>query len=304
MLPANVLVADRDNNRLLELTPQGRIVWRFPRPGDLRPHQRFRVPDDAFYAPRGRRVLATEEDDFAITLIDMATHRIVYRYGRPGVPGAGPNRLNNPDDAILGRDGTIFSADIKNCRLIRLRPPSHVVASQLGSPGFCAHLPPQAFGSPNGAFPTRAGGVVVTEITGNWIDVLDRRDRLVAAFHAPGFTYPSDTNEVRPGLYLSVDYTKPGAIETFDGTGRLRWRFAPTGKQALNRPSVALPLPNGDILASDDLNHRIIVVDPRRNRIVWQYGHRGHPGRGPGHLANPDGVELAGGYGVAARTRR
>ena len=33
VLPGNVLVADKANNRLLELDPYGRIVWRFPRPG-------------------------------------------------------------------------------------------------------------------------------------------------------------------------------------------------------------------------------------------------------------------------------
>ena len=66
------------------------------------------------------------------------------------------------------------------------------------------------------------------------------------ATHPPGFTYPSDTNQVRPGLFLSADYTEPGAIETFTPDGRLRWRYEPSGEDALNQPSLALPLPNGD----------------------------------------------------------
>jgi hypothetical protein len=37
----------------------------------------------------------------------------------------------------------------------------------------------------------------------------------------------------------------------------------------------------------------VIVVDPRTNRIVWQYGHTGVTGTGPGYLNNPDGVDLA-----------
>ena len=52
-------------------------------------------------------------------------------------------------------------------------------------------------------------------------------------------------------------------------------------------------MPNGDILANDDYNHRVIVIDPRHNRIVWQYGHTHIPGRGPGYLSKPDGVDLA-----------
>src|SRR5207244_8265035 len=33
-LPGNVLIADKANNRLLEVDPYGHVVWRFPRPGD------------------------------------------------------------------------------------------------------------------------------------------------------------------------------------------------------------------------------------------------------------------------------
>ena len=37
---------------------------------------------------------------------------------------------------------------------------------------------------------------------------------------------------------------------------------------SLDRPALALPLPNGDIIANDDYNHRVIVVDPKTDRIV------------------------------------
>src|SRR2546422_11660713 len=50
VMPANLLIADRANNRVIEVTPDRKIVWEFPRPGDLLPGQRFRWPDDAFYA--------------------------------------------------------------------------------------------------------------------------------------------------------------------------------------------------------------------------------------------------------------
>lgn len=303
-LPGNVLIADRGNNRLIEVSPTGQIVWRFPRHGDLAPGQTFKVPDDAFFSAGGRQVIATQEDDFAISVIDVATHHITYRYGTPGVAGSGPNHLDNPDDALLGPHGTIFAADIKNCRLIAIRPPAHRLSHQLGTTGSCTHDPPRAFGSPNGAFPMADGSTVVTEINGDWIDVLTPAGRLVTATHPPGLTYPSDTNEVHPGLFLTADYTSPGTIETFDARGRLRWRYAPTGAHALNKPSLALPLPNGDVLANDDYNHRVIVIDPRTNRIVWQYGHTGRPGRRDGYLRIPDGVDLAAPHALMSRFAR
>jgi len=61
----------------------------------------------------------------------------------------------------------------------------------------------------------------------------------------------------------------------FTPAGRLPWRFG-----GLNQPSLALPMANGDVVVNDDLNHRIIVISPAGNRIVWQYGHTGR--RRPG----------------------
>ncbi len=293
VLPGNVLIADKVNNRLVEVTPQGKVVWRFPRPGDLKGGQSFLVPDDAFYADGGRKIVATQEDDFVISVIDAASHRFVYRYGHPGVPGSTPGYVYNPDDAIQLRNGDIIAADIKNCRLIEIRAPLQTPVKQVGATGGCSHDPPNAFGSPNGAFPLSNGGVVVTEINGDWVDVFDRQGKLTAATNPPGYSYPSDTNEVRPGVYLTVDYEQPGGIMEFDGHGKVLWRYAPSGPDELNHPSLALPLPNGDVLANDDYNHRVIVVDPRTNRIVWQYGHTGVSGTGPGYLNNPDGVDLA-----------
>ncbi len=301
VLPGDVLIADKANNRLVEVTPRGQIVWSFPRPGDLKNGQSFLVPDDAFFTYDGRHIIATQEDDFAISVIEMGSGHIVYRYGHPGVPGASPGYVFNPDDAISLRDGNINSADIKNCRLIELRPPLQHPVAQMGVTGACYHGPPAAFSSPNGAFPLSDGGTVVTEINGQWIDVFDRSGKLTATTNPPGFSYPSDTNEVRPGVYLSVDYAQPGTMMELTATGKVLWRFSPNGADELNHPSLALPLPNGDILANDDYNDRVIVVDPRTNRIVWQYGHTGVSGTAPGYLNIPDGVDLAPPYSLSER---
>jgi DNA-binding beta-propeller fold protein YncE len=301
VLPSPVLIADRDNNRLLEVSPTGQILWRFPGSGDLAAGQSFLLPDDAFYSPNGREVVVTQEDDFVLSVLDVAHPRIAFRYGQPGVPGAGPGYLHNPDDAMLTPGGAILAADIKNCRLIVIRPPAHHLARQLGQTGNCTHELGVSYGSPNGAFPMSDGDTVVTEINGDWIDVLTPNGWPVAATHPPGFSYPSDTNEVRPGVFLSVDYTSPGAIETFTANGRLLWRYEPTGAGALDHPSLALGLPDGDVLANDDRNDRVIVVDPRTNRIVWQYGHTHQPSSQPGYLSNPDGVDLAPPYSLTMR---
>ena len=301
VLPGPVLIADSENNRLVEVSPDGRVLWRFPASGDLAPSQTFRTPDDAFFSPDGRQVIVTQEDDYVISVIDLASHRIIYRYGHPGVPGAEPGYLDNPDDAMLTPSGDIVAADIKNCRVLVIHPPAQQPLRQLGVTGNCEHEPGVSYGSPNGAFPMANGNTAISEINGDWLDVVAPGGRPVLAIHPPGFTYPSDTNEVRPGLFLSADYTSPGAIETFTSDGTLRWRYEPTGADALNQPSLALPLPNGDILANDDRNDRVIVIDPRTNTIVWQYGATHASGAGEGFLSDPDGVDLAPPNSLATR---
>ena len=131
------------------------------------------------------------------------------------------------------------------------------------------------------------GKYLVTEINGDWADEVSLTGRVGWSTHPPGVAYPSDTNEIYPGRYLTADYSSRGQVVEFNARGRLLWRFG-----GLNHPSLALPLPNGDILVNDDFNNRVIVIDPVARRIVWQYGHTGTPGTAPGYLNDPDGVDL------------
>jgi DNA-binding beta-propeller fold protein YncE len=288
VLPADVLIADHHNNRLLIVDRYGRVRWEFPRPGDLAPGQTFLQPDDAFFSPDGKSIIATQEDDQVISVISVATSRITYRYGVPGTPGSGPDHLFNPDDALLTPAGVIISADIKNCRLVIITPPAHTVTRVIGrTTNACQHDPPRRFGSPNGAFPMTNGDYLVTEINGDWADELSLHGRVTWSANPAGVLYPSDSNEVYPGRYLTADYSDPGQVAEFTSSGRVVWRMG-----GFNQPSLALPLPNGDILLNDDFNHRVCVVDPATHRIVWQYGHTGKAGRGPGYLSDPDGVDL------------
>jgi hypothetical protein len=288
VLPGDVLIADNRNNRLLIIDPQGRIRWQFPQPGDLARGQTFRVPDDAFFSPDGRQIIATEEDDSVISVIDVARHTIAYRYGTPGVPGSTANHVANPDDAMLLPDGSVLSADIENCRILLIKPPAHYPQRIIGeTTNACVHDPPYRFGSPNGAFPATDGNYLVTEINGDWANEMNLHGHVYWSTHPPGVVYPSDTNEIYPGRYLTADYSGAGQVVEFGSRGNLLWRFG-----GLNHPSLALPLPNGDILVNDDYDDRVIVIDPTISRIVWQYGHQGVPGTAPGYLNDPDGVDV------------
>lgn len=295
-LSRNILIADAGNDRIIEVTPDKRIVWEFPRPGDLRPGQAFHDPDDAFYTPGGRTIITNEEDNHTITIIDYRTRHIVWQYGHPGRPGSAEGYLNTPDDAYQLPDGRIVVADIKNCRILLFDPPpARRIRRQYGVTRDCRASTgaPGHFLYPNGDTPLPNGNILVTEIGTRTASELDlATGRLL--YHVPlPVAYPSDTQLTRAGEYLVVDYSRPGKIAIVRRNGHLLWSDAPArGPGRLDHPSLAIELPSGNLLLNDDYNHRVIVVARRDKRILWQYGETGRPGRAPGLLREPDGVDI------------
>lgn len=298
VLPGPIAIADEGNDRIIIVDPKGRLRWEYPQKGDLLPGQIFRTPDDVFFSPDGKSLVVTESDNKTISVIDIATRKITFQYGVAEVGSSKVGYLDNPDDAMLLKDGHIIVADIKNCRVLLLNPKTNS-QSQLGKTGRCVHSLGKTYGSPNGAFPMSNGRFLVTEINGDWVDEIDLNGKVYWATHPPGVLYPSDSNQVSDNVFLTVDFVKPGQIVEFNSKGKLLWRYKPTGSKALNHPSLAHALPNCDVIATDDANHRIIVVDPKTNKIVWQYGRKGLAGRSNGLINNPDGLDLLPPYSLA-----
>jgi N-acetylneuraminic acid mutarotase len=82
-------------------------------------------------------------------------------------------------------------------------------------------------------------------------------------------------------------------VDEITPAGHIVWTYGPSsGPGALDRPSLAVRWPNGMIAVTDDWHHRIVVIDPKTKRIVWSYGHLGHPGTANGYLNKPDGLDL------------
>jgi DNA-binding beta-propeller fold protein YncE len=292
VLPGYLLIADRENNRIIVVSPDRRIVWRFPRgPGPVRGGP-FMGPDDAFLTPGGANVITNEEFSDTVALISLTRKpRILWRYGHQDAQGAAPGYLAHPDDAYLLPNGRISVADIINCRVLRLDRARRIVRS-IGSAGDCEHDPPRALKEPNGDTPLPDGGVLVTEI-GGWVDRFDGRGRLVWSVRTPT-DYPSDAQLLPEGNVLVAGFNAPGRIDIIEPrTGRVIWSYGPRGGHGeLDRPSLALALPNGMIAVTDDWHHRVLLIDRATKRIVWQYGHDGVAGSAPGYLDKPDGLDL------------
>ena len=125
-----------------------------------------------------------------------------------------------------------------------------------------------------------------------WVDDIGPGGGLRWSVQAP-VRYPSDPQMLRGGRILVADYSKPGRIVIMNRFGHVLWRYGPSaGPGALNHPSLALPLPNGNFAVNDDYNDRVVVIDPHTDRIVWQYGHTDVASARRGFLNTPDGLDF------------
>jgi hypothetical protein len=289
-LPGYLLVADRGNNRILILTPQRQIVFRFPSQADVAAGRKLYYNDDTFIEPGGQALIANEEENHAIVEIVIAAHSLRLLFGHPGEVGSDATHLNTPDDAYALPDGSFTVADAYNCRILFIR--DHAIVREFGKSRECHHDPPAALGPVNGDTPEPGGSVLVSEIPGSWIDSIGPTGKVEFAFRAP-VAYPSDPQPLPGGRILLADYSNPGHVEILNHAGKVLWRYGPSGGYGrMDHPSLAMALPNGDIAVNDDYRDRVIVIDPRRGRIVWQYGHTDAPGTAPGYLNTPDGMDF------------
>jgi hypothetical protein len=279
-VPGYVMIADRNNNRIIIVSPKKKIVWEMDGLHD---------PDDAFFTPGYRSISTNEEYNQQIGEISIPKRKLVWTFGHAGVRGSAYGYLSNPDDAYKLPNGLFMVADIQNCRVLFINRAKKVVR-EIGRAGNCGHNPPSGLSSPNGATPLPGGGVLVTEI-GGWVDRIDAAGHLVYTVRTPT-TYPSDAQLLPNGNILVAGFNTPGRVDEITPKGRIVWTYEPSGQWSLDRPSLAVRWPNGMIAITDDWHHRVVVVDPRTKKVVWSYGHLNQPSSTPGYLNKPDGLDL------------
>jgi len=139
------------------------------------------------------------------------------------------------------------------------------------------------------------GGTVITETGDAHVDLLSAAGTLVGSLRVPGgFKLPESVNETSSGDLIAVDHTHPGAVEIFTTAGKVLWSYRDlSGAGELRDPAVAYVLPkNGDVIVSDEYHDRVIVIDHKTKKIVWQYGRTGVPGGGSGYLDVPVGLDF------------
>ena len=285
--PNGLMIVDRGNGRLIVVDNAKKIVWQFPVAGSMPKGLAFSA-DDAFFSPDGQTIVASDEGRHIVYRIDIATKKVIWSYGHYDAAGSAKGYLNTPDDAYPLTNGDIVVADINNCRILQIAPDKSIVR-QWGTTGVCIDNAPRSYGAPNGDTPLPDGGLLITVIHGSRLVRLSATGQVIFDIHVP-IVYPSDAQLLPSGNIIVAAYTNPGAVIEVTPAGKLVWRYAPTsGSGRLNHPSLATPLANGLVSINDDDRQRMIVIDPKTMKIVWQYGKTDVAGSGPGYLSDPDG---------------
>jgi hypothetical protein len=269
------------------------LQWEYPSATAPPPPGGFYFPDDAFFFHNGTGIISNQEENHTIVEVGYPSGKILFQYGHPGSPGSSAGYLHQPDDAYVLKDGTVTVADALNNRILFISP-SGTVTSQIGN-GSSVHNPPTSIGYPNGDTPLPNGNVLVSEINGSWVTEYTPSGKLVWTLHLPSVNYPSDPQQLGPDLYLMCDYdpSAEGRILNFTREGQITWTYDVTvGGGMLKKPSLAEQLPNGLIMTNDDYRNRVVVIDPKYNAIVWQYGLTDKAGTAAGMLSIPDGFDL------------
>ena len=281
----DVLIADRGNDRLLLVSPQKKILWQY-RFTDVPPGS---GADDAFFADEGKSIVTNLEHQQVIRIIDRATKKVSWEYGKLGRPGSGPGHLDFPDDAYKVPNGDVVVADIRNCRILEISPDKKIVR-QAGITGRCWRKAP-ALASPNGDKPLPNGHILVSTIHDQGLIELDQDWKQILHLKLP-IRYPSDPQMTKSGNFLVAGYTRPGKIIEITRDGKVVWQYQAKPHEELDRPSLAIELPNGNVMATDDLNQRVVVIDKATDTILWQYGVTHRRGDKPGYLHIPDGLDI------------
>ena len=279
----NVLISDQFNNRVIEITPKGDIVWQYGiGPNDvsaLSPigvNDAQRVGDNTLLCGTGAPA-GTEPNcpggcaDNRVLLVDRMGH-IQWQYGQFGVTGSEANELNTPVQATWLPSAHVLITDQGNQRVIEVDRSKHIVW-QYGTTGVSGSGPNQ-LDSPNSGELLANGHVLIADENNNRAIEVDSRMKIIATFTASGSLGAcAFASRLGNGHTLLTDAGNNRIVEV-DRHDAVVWQYVTNLEPGSNpnpAPTRGLRLRNGNTIISDQFNHRVIVVDPRGSMLV-RYG--------------------------------
>jgi hypothetical protein len=276
--PGNILIADQFNNRVIEATPNGNIIWHYGLgPNDFSPNSIIgcndaqRVGTFTLMAGTGTPPGTVPQNtngvvDNRVILIDPFGH-IVWQYGQFGMTGDGFNLLSVPVQCTWLPNLHVLITDQGNNRIIEVNLRKEIVWQFPGSST-------NQLNSPNSAELLENGHVLIADENNNRAIEVTRDYQLVATFTASGTLGAcAFASRLDNGDTLLTDAGNSRAVEV-DANDNVVWQYitnTDTNSVPSPLPTRAVRLKNGDTLISDQFNNRVIRVN-MAGKIVASYG--------------------------------
>jgi|HubBroStandDraft_1064217.scaffolds.fasta_scaffold62799_1 hypothetical protein len=309
----NTVIADQFNNRVIEVTPQGQIVWTFGNGSSVPGPASVVAPNDAERLPNGETLIsgtgtaagtepACPEDgggcpDNRVLLV-TADGGIAWEYDDDG-------GLNTPVCSVMLPNGNVLVTDQGNQRIIEVTPQKTIAWQYLpmadGGP---------ALNNPNSAERTSAGNTLIADENNN--RVLEVNDAGVIQWQysatpdAGSLSIVAFASRLSNGNTLITDSGNNRVLEV-TSAGAVVWSYytasrstssaAPTvdGGNSSPNPTRAVRLANGNTLISDQFNDQVIEVSPA-GQVVSSYGTLNVAGAAAGQLNGPYDAKRVGDY--------
>lgn len=293
--PGNYLIADQFNNRVIEVTPDGEIVWQFGNgPTDLTAtsivgtNDAQRVGEFTLMAGTGIPPNQPEAPNCTDTVNGCPDNRvllvnphgqIVWQYGTFGPGGSGPDQLNTPVQNTWLPNRHVLITDQANERIIEVTLDKQIVW-QYGMTGVSGPGP-GLLSNPNCAELLENGNILICDENDNQaLEVTHTTPSSVVHTYTKAggmlFSGVAFASRLRNGHTLITDSNNNRVVET-DENGKVYFQyFTNTDSNSTTRstgplPTRAIRLRNGDTLISDQYNHRVIQVD-KDGEIVRSFG--------------------------------
>jgi hypothetical protein len=143
------------------------------------------------------------------------------------------------------------------------------------------------------------GAIYIADEAGNRILKVNAQKQVLWVAHVPA---PDDINPMPGGGPIVVNSDAHQVVYTVSpATGQILRMYGHYDHYGSTPGSLYIPedsygMPGGRVLITDPGNERIIMVNWRSGRVIWQYGHTGQESIRPGYLYwTNNGVPLANG---------
>jgi hypothetical protein len=289
--PGNILIADQSNNRVIEIGPDGQIVWHWGNgPNNISPKSAIGT-NDALRVGGNTLISGTGVPpglepkcpagcaDNRVFFVDRKGD-IIWQYGQYGVTGSGPNQLNTPVEATWTASHTVFITDQGNQRVIEVTKAGQIVW-QYGTTGVAGNAADQ-LSNPNSVEVLDNGHLLIADENNNRAIEVDRQKNIVATFTiggtASGVAFAS---RLPNGNTLITDSNNNRVVEV-NTNDQPVWTYVTNTQPGSNPaplPTRAIRLKNGNTIISDQFNHRVILVRHDKT-IARQWGALNKPGFG------------------------